>query len=182
MLHALTRFSRPILLFGLAVPLVLSACGEGKQAFPERRKGESQPTYGEQPRETIFGPSGLQLFGADRKKDDEGGAGIGVNAYLWRASLDTIAFMPINSADPFGGVILTDWYSPPETPSERFKVTVFIMDRALRADGVRVSVFKQQRNQAGAWNDVPVDQMTLTDLENAILTRARQLRIQSDSK
>lgn len=181
MLHALTRLSRPVLLIGLALPLALSSCG-GKQEFPERSRGESQPTFGDKPRETIFGPGGLQLFGGDKKKDDQGGAGIGVNAFLWRASLDTIAFMPISSADPFGGVILTDWYSPPETPAERFKVTVFIMDRALRADGVRVSVFKQQRNAAGNWIDVPVDQATQTELENTILTRARQLRIQSDSK
>lgn len=182
MLHALTRFSRPVLLIGFALPLMLSACGEMKTVEPERRRGDTAPTFGDKPRESMFGPGGLQLFGADKKKTDDGGAGIGVNAYLWRASLDTIAFMPISSADPFGGVILTDWYSLPETAGERFKVSIFIMDRALRADGIRVSVFKQHRNAAGAWLDAAVDPMTQSDLENAILTRARQLRIQSDTK
>ena len=182
MLHALTRISRPVLLLGLALPLVLAACGETKTVEPNRRPGQSQPDFGDTPRDSMFGPGGLQLFGGDKKKNDEGGSGIGVNAYLWRASLDTIAFMPISSADPFGGVILTDWYSPAGTTNERFKLSVFIMDRALRADGIRVAVFRQQRTAAGAWVDAAVDKATQTDMENAILTRARQLRIQSDTK
>ena len=104
------------------------------------------------------------------------GAGIGVNAFLWRASLDTIGFMPLTSADPFGGVIITDWYQPPETPDERFKLSVFILDRTLRADGVRVSVFRQLRKGPGEWADAAVDKKTATDMENAILTRAREMR------
>jgi len=103
---------------------------------------------------------------------------VAVNAYLWRASLDTINFIPLVSADPFGGVIITDWYTPSEAPTERMKVQVTILDRELRADGVRVAVFKQQTNaKAGGWVDAPVDPHTNTDIENAILTRARQLRI-----
>ncbi len=101
-----------------------------------------------------------------------------VNAYLWRASLDTINFIPLVSADPFGGVIITDWYTPAETPNERMKVQVTILDRELRADGVRVSVFKQQTSpKGGNWVDAQVDPRTNIDIENAILTRARQLRI-----
>jgi hypothetical protein len=126
-------------------------------------------------RETIFGTEGM--FG--KSKPDNEGVGIGVNAFLWRASLDTIAFMPITAADAFGGTIITDWYQLPETPNERFKVNVFIMDRQLRADGVRVSLFKQMRDSTGAWVDVKVDSRLGTDLENAILTRARQLRVVS---
>jgi hypothetical protein len=111
--------------------------------------------------------------------DGSGGGAIGVsvNSFLWRASLDTVSFMPLASADPFGGVIITDWYSPPETPSERFKVNVFILNRELRADGVRASVFHQRRDPAGNWVEAAVDANTGTDLENAILTRARQLRL-----
>jgi hypothetical protein len=105
-----------------------------------------------------------------------GGAGIGVNTYLWRASLDTIAFMPLTSADPFGGVIITDWYTPPETPDERFKMTIYILDRQLRADGLKVSVFRQAR-RGSEWVDVPVATETAVQLENAVLTRARQLRV-----
>ncbi len=100
---------------------------------------------------------------------------IGVNAFLWRASLDTVATMPVNSADPFGGVIITDWHAQPAAPSERFKLNVYILGRALRADGVRVAVFRQVLTAAG-WRDAPVPSTTGSSIEDAILTRARQLR------
>jgi hypothetical protein len=123
------------------------------------------------------------LFGAGKSQNGGGGgpAGVGVNSFLWRASLDTVSFLPLASADPFGGVIITDWYSPPETPNERFKVNVFILGRDLRADGVRTSVFRQRRN-GEQWADAPVDQATGTDIENAILTRARQMRLSTAAK
>ncbi len=115
--------------------------------------------------------------GSDSASLESPGGGIGVNSYLWRASLDTISFMPLASADPFGGVIITDWFSPPETPDERFKMTVYILDRRLRADGLKVAVFKQARNAGGQWTDSNVATDTATNMENAILTRARQMRI-----
>ena len=112
-----------------------------------------------------------------------GGPGIGVNSYLWHASLDTVSFMPLASADPFGGVIITDWYSPPNSPGERFKVNVFILGRELRADGVKTSVFRQKRDdKTGSWIDAQVDQNTAGDLENAILSRARQMRLSTAQK
>lgn len=155
---------------------VLSACSDSKAVFPTRDKTSTAPRMSnEGPRETVFGPEGL--FG-DKKNKGEA-TGIGVNSFLWRASLDTVGFMPIASADPFGGTILTDWYQLPESPTERFKVNVFIMDRALRADGVKVAVFKQMRDATGGWIDVKVEPRMATDLENSILTRARQLRIVS---
>lgn len=163
------------LLAGLG--LTLAACNfdiGGDQKYPDqaRHPGDHGPIYGD--RQTITGDGGL--FGDSTKQDNGGGgAGIGVNNLLWRASLDTISFMPLVSADPFGGVIITDWYTPPATPDERFKVNVYILGRALRADGIRASVFRQQ-NQGGTWIDAPVALNTATDLENAILTRARQLR------
>jgi len=104
-------------------------------------------------------------------------ASIGVNGYLWRATLDTLAFMPLASADPYGGTVITDWYVNPEKPDERFKATVYILDSRLRADGLKVSVFKQTRDAAGNWVDSPTAAQTETDIENAILTRARQLRL-----
>jgi hypothetical protein len=103
-------------------------------------------------------------------------AGIGVNSYLWRASLDTLNFMPLASADPFGGVIITDWYSDPTTPNERFKATVYILDTRLRADALNVSIFRQTQVN-GQWVDASVDPDTEVQIENAILTRARQLRL-----
>lgn len=165
-----------MLAIGLLAMLTLDACsfGDPNSQYPGlRRKGSTTPSYGDN--NTIFGPDGLQL-GNNEAPGAEGGGGIGVNSFLWRATLDTVSFMPLVSADPFGGVIITDWYSPPQTPSERFKVNVYILSRALRADGIRAAVFRQEL--AGAtWIDAPVAPSTSTDLENAILTRARQLRI-----
>ncbi len=103
---------------------------------------------------------------------------LGVNSYLWHASLDTLAFMPLHSADPFGGVIITDWYSAPDAPGERMKVTVYILDRRLRADGIKLKVFRQVA-QNGVWQDAAVNPDTATKLEDAILTRARELRLAS---
>jgi hypothetical protein len=105
-------------------------------------------------------------------------AGIGVNAYLWRASLDTLNFMPLASADPYGGIIITDWYADPAAPNERFKATVYILDTRLRADALNVSIFRQQQTATG-WTDASVDPETEIQIENAILTRARQLRLSS---
>jgi hypothetical protein len=118
------------------------------------------------------------LFGGKKqsKSANTEQAGIGVNAYLWRASLDTIAFMPLTSADPFGGVIITDWYANPQSPDEQFKVTVFILDSRLRADALNVSIQKQIR-AGDRWVPADVSQQTQLDIENAILTRARELRL-----
>jgi len=102
---------------------------------------------------------------------------IGVNAYLWRATLDTLAFMPLASADPYGGVVITDWYVNPEKPDERFKCTVYILDTRLRGDGLKVAVFREVSNGQGGWTDASVSDQTVDDIENAILTRARQLRL-----
>jgi hypothetical protein len=85
--------------------------------------------------------------------------------------------MPLSSADPFGGVIITDWYSPPESPNERFKLNIYILGRQLRADGVKAAVFRQRREDNGDWMDAAVEPKTAIELENAILTRARQMRI-----
>jgi hypothetical protein len=109
---------------------------------------------------------------------DSGRITLGVNSYLWHASLDTLGFMPLASADPYGGVIITDWYSAPATPDERMKLTIYILDRRLRADGLRVAVFRQTR-AGGVWADAQVNPQTAAKLEDAILTRARELRLAS---
>jgi hypothetical protein len=101
---------------------------------------------------------------------------MGVNSFLWRASLETLKFMPMAEIDPFGGVIITDWYASPEAPDERFKVNVYILDTNLRADALKASVFKQVRSASG-WNDASVDGDTARQIENSILTEARQLYI-----
>ena len=101
---------------------------------------------------------------------------LGVNSFLWRASMETLNFMPLDQVDPFGGVIITDWYANPSVPTERFKATVYILDTNLRADGLKVSIFKQSQT-VGGWQDANVDADTARQIENAILTRARQLFI-----
>ncbi|MBF0094836.1 MAG: DUF3576 domain-containing protein [Alphaproteobacteria bacterium] len=166
-----------LVLFGVA------GCEDAVGIYPEKAGKNEPPVFrapGEEvKRESIFGGEGL-VFGGASKKDAEGGAGIGVNSLLWRAALDTIAFMPLASGDPFGGVIITDWYSPPESPGERFKVNIYILSRALRADGLRVSAFRQVRGGSGDWMDAPID--IAGELEDAILTRARQLRMTQTEK
>lgn len=100
---------------------------------------------------------------------------IGVNSYLWRASLETLAFMPLAQADSAGGVIVTDWYANPEQPGERVKVSVVILDQDLRADALRVAATRQV-NQGGSWVEAPVQASTVQRLEDIILTKARDLR------
>ncbi len=161
----------------LGAGLLLAACilADADQRYHEREGRQANPfPTGE--RQTVFGPGGLSIFGG-KKADKGGGSGIGVNSFLWRASLDTLSFMPLNSADPFGGVIITDWYSAPDHPDERFKMTIYILDRRLRADGIKVAVFKQNKDAAKQWLSAEVTGDTSTQLENAILVRARQLRL-----
>ena len=144
----------PVLLCVLALPL--SACGSSDTAATNMDTGA-----------TIIASGNNRLT-------------LGVNSYLWHATLDTLAFMPLASADPYGGVIITDWYSAPQNPDERMKLTIYILDRRLRADGIKVAVFRQTRSQSG-WVDAQVNPDTATKLEDAILTRARELRLASES-
>ena len=151
----------------MAAAVALSACSMFK-SDNERQPGQS--------RVSDTRDSGISLFGGGRRGNSSSDAGIGVNSFLWRASLDTLNFMPLASADPFGGVIITDWYSAPTTPNERFKASVYILDTRLRADALNVSIFRQTNNN-GTWTDASVDPDTEIQIENAILQRARELRL-----
>lgn len=158
--------------------LGLGACSGAKveEKFPSsynRGMSDQQDIY-EKGGPGIFGNDGL--FSTKKRKDsDDNGANIGVNTYLWRASLDTVSFMPIAAADPFGGTIFTDWYEDSAKPGERYKLNVFILDRELKANGIRVSVFKQIRN-GGQWSDEKSPADMASKLEDSILTRAREMR------
>lgn len=199
MRHSSGQAGRPFwgLALGLAASLALSGCswlglssdrgpGPGGPGGPaaERARGDGKSTGAD--KQLVQGPDAgggwfssifpRSTLAPDMAEDQAKGA-IGVNGFLWRASLDTISFMPLASADPFGGVIITEWYSAPDSPTERVKVTVYILDRRLRADAVRVVVFKQIREASGAWVDSPTAADTNGKIENAILTRARQMRI-----
>jgi hypothetical protein len=132
-------------------------------------------------RAAIVGGLGLALVacGARERPNTEVASAsvtsIGVNSYLWRASLETLSFMPLTQADSAGGVIVTDWYSNPENPGERVKVTVSILDQNLRADALRVAASREVQ-QGGTWVAAPVQAATVQKLEDIILTKARDLR------
>ena len=164
------------ILLAVAACLTMSACatkGTGPVASNTTAPEEDQKI----PLSHLFGGGSN---GGSKKANYDAQTGIGVNAYLWRASLDTISFMPLSSADPWGGVIISDWYANPQKPDERFKTTIYILDSRLRADALNVSVYKQV-NQNGQWVDADVSEQTQLDIENSILTRARELRL-SDVK
>jgi len=145
----------PVLLCALVLPQFLSACGSDDTPTTDMNTGA-----------TIVAGGNNRLT-------------LGVNSFLWHASLDTLSFMPLQSADPFGGVIITDWYVAPNAPDERLKVTIYIMDRDLRADGLKVVVFRQTRAANGGWSDATANPEVAHKLEDAILTRARELHLAS---
>lgn len=168
----------------VALVFALNACSfadDVEYKYPEKVKGKyTRNAPADEDRETIFGKGGVgNIFG---EKAEGSGGGIGVNSYLWRATLETISFMPFASADPFGGVVITDWYSPAQTPDERFKLNVFITSKALRADGVKVTSFKQIKDKKGAWVDTKPDPEVAKKLEDTILTKARELNVASEAK
>lgn len=172
--------SKLIMVFALFALLAAAGCSsiESEAKYPtgadREGKADSNDIYSEKP--SVFGGDGLDLFG-NKEDGDTGTSGIGVNSFLWRASLDTVSFMPLASADPFGGVILTDWYSTPGKDNERMKLNVFILDRQLRSDGVQVKVFRQVKKN-GDWRDADVSPDTARQIEDSILTRARQMRVE----
>ena len=130
---------------GLAAAIALALAGCGKKDRPKADLAASQVTT------------------------------IGVNSYLWRASLDALSFMPLVQTDSSGGVIVTDWYANPSNPGERVKVSVTILDQDLRADALRIAASRQV-SQGGTWVDAPVQAATIQKLEDIILTRARDIR------
>jgi Domain of unknown function (DUF3576) len=165
------RIDAPLKLFGL-VAIATVGLGLGGCASSNTSKNSTASQASAASAQTTPRRAGL-FSGAARST---GEAGIGVNAFLWRATLETLNFMPILDTDPFGGTYVTDWHSAAEKPDERFKVQVYILDTRLRADGIAVQVFRQTQGPGG-WVDASVDPDTAIQIENAILTRARQIRI-----
>lgn len=162
----------------------LTACGslESTASYPQAQHDKEMAKYGSIM--NIDGDStGFVLFDSAEKKAARNAAlGTGVNAWLWQASLDTIGFLPLASADSNGGIIITDWYSTPANPKERVKVNIRIKDRTLRSDGVKVTVFRQTSNKQNVWSDAAVSPATATKLEDTILARARQLKMDAGQK
>ncbi len=159
----------------------LSGCGGGADTPRVLTTGGDKVLRNEYDQNTgsVFGDSGANLLNlSGRGSTQPTAAGMTVNAYLWRGALETLKFMPLASADPFGGVIITDWWTPSASPGERFKATAYIQGQQLTADGVHISLFRQVQ-QNGQWVDAAVDPGKPTELENIALTKARGLRAQS---
>ena len=167
----------------VCLALLVAGCGGGKGEFAQDPSDEPpvgkrrQGTGAQDPNNLLFGElSTNRLFGKGDKP--EGGAGnLPVNKYLWQASLDTLSFLPLASTDPFTGVIATDWGANPNAPAERFKVTSYMVSPTLSASSLKVAVYREIRDEGGAWVPANVNPDTARQLEDAILTRARQIRI-----
>jgi hypothetical protein len=144
----------------------------------ERRDREAERGQGDSDDESIIDSMFGNIFEGD-SKNNNGGAGIAVNSYLWRASLDTLSFMPLLSADPFGGVIITDWHSNSASSKEKFKIIAYILGKELRVDGIKIAVFKKIKDENGNWVDNKSSKNLQIKVEDAILTKARKYKIQS---
>lgn len=180
--HGFGRLARVAALVVLAG--VIAACGnqrykpdtEGPRPGPQRE-------YNPDREASVFGEGGISVgsLGSGRTggilgKGDEKGR-LPVNKYLWQGALDTLSFLPLASTDPFTGVIATDWGATPEAPGERFKVTAYILNSALSAAALKVAVYREVKSDEGVWLPAQVSPETARKLEDAILTRARQIRI-----
>lgn len=175
---------RLLILAALLSPLFLAACDEisktndiitpGDEAYPQADIDRQRKRLGK-----LGGDEGMLTLGGASDENGTGGNNpLGVNSFLWRATLDTLAFLPLSSPDPFGGVITTDWYEDPDARGERYKVNALILDRNLRASSLKITVFRQVRNKANQWEDAAVDASMGRKLEDTVLTRARQMRVQ----
>ncbi|MDI9408868.1 MAG: DUF3576 domain-containing protein [Candidatus Pacebacteria bacterium] len=189
------RLINPVLiLLGL---LVLSACGlptspptpnqrEAREAaapkiFGDLVIGGKSSDSGFDKNARTLNQNLSEKFGND-KKDSSGIMGTGyAGTILWRATLDTISFLPLASADENSGIIITDWYSLPEFPAERVKVNAYVKSFELRSDALKISYFKQVKDKNGQWADSAVDSRIASDLENTVLSRARQMKLDSQA-
>ena len=147
----------------------------------EQRERERRESLGleEDLDETFIGRMFNNITGTEENKGSNNGGGIGVNTFLWRATLDTLSFMPLISADPFGGVIITDWHTGSEESKEKFKVVAYIIGTELRVDGIKISIFKKIKNESGLWVDKKSGKILQNKVEDAILTKARKYKIQN---
>ncbi len=130
----------------------------------------------------LFGKGGISLTGIlDQTRGDSGSmntVSMSVNAYLWRGALETIDFMPLSSADPIGGTIITDWYSTNNNQYERCKLNIFISGKKLSTENLKVTSFCQEYKDP-TWVNKEMDEENNIKIENAILNKAKKLRLQS---
>lgn len=178
-LGPLARCAAILVIAGLA-----AGCGSNQRAKEDTAGPKPGPKREYDPsRDTsVFGEGGVSVATLNAGRaggilgEDEKGR-LPVNKYLWQGALDTLSFLPLASTDPFTGVIATDWGATPEAPDERFKVTAFVVSPVLSAASLKVAVYREARNAEGVWLPAQVSPDTARRLEDAILTRARQIRI-----
>ncbi len=161
---------------------LLVACGGGSTTSSSDKQDEYPKTWRDRQLEDmgkLTGEEGLVIFGG-KSKSAAASQGINVNSYLWRASLDVVHKMPLISADPFGGVILTDWYLVGgESAKERYKLSIYVVGAELRSDAVRVAAFKQILDKKGNWGEAIGNDALATEIENKILLKARAIKYKS---
>ena len=144
-----------------------------------KRERERREASGNAEDESFIGDIFKDIGFGNKGPSGGGGGGIGVNTHLWKATLNTLSFMPLLSADPFGGVIITDWHSSSEASKEKFKIVAYILGKELRVDAIKVAVFKKIKNENGNWVDKKSNKTLQNKVEDAILTKARKYKIQS---
>jgi hypothetical protein len=166
-----------IILLTVSLTFVAS-CGLGG-VVEDQQSPEDRLKYGDPSSGKLFGD--ITIWGGKKKDGASEQRGLSVNAVAWKATLDVLSFLPLVSADPFSGIIITDWYSEDDYQDERFKINAFIEGGALRADSIKVSVFKQVKSDSGDWLVVDPDADSARKIENAILQRARELKIKNKS-
>lgn len=158
--------------------LILSSCST--DLTPQ--DGQDAPIGRDEARKSGFGKlfgDDFLFFGSTKKYDpSKGGGTASVNPTLWKASLEVISFMPLASSDAAGGVIITDWYSAPNKSNERIKINITITDRSLRADALKVTIHKEVKGRSGEWVSTTVERATMIEIEDLILTKARQLKVE----
>lgn len=142
--------------------------------YPKSREDQELERMGK-----LTGEEGIVLIGGSKKKGRSVADAINVNSYLWRASLDTVYQLkaPLTSADPFGGVIITEWYTSSPDAKERFKFNIIIVGATLRSDAIKVSAFKQVKDSQGVWKDSPINSQFARDMEDNILLKAREIKV-----
>jgi len=155
-----------------AATVALTACGQSSGPAPRALDPEEAGLSRNE------APSTIGDLVQSNRVDGPQGQNLAVNKHLWRASLDTLSFLPLESTDPFSGVIATDWAASGGSTDERFKVTVYISEPTLEARSLRVAVFRETLSGNGAWVPAQVSEATPRRLEDAILTRARQMRVE----
>lgn len=155
----------------LALSLVLAGC--------DTTGIEIGPPHSEPEPESVLGPGGISIGSLGRGNGPSASETLGINSYLWRGALETLSFLPLASSDPLGGAIVTDWGTPDGASGERIKAAAYVKGAELQAANLSVAVFRQTRDAGGAWVDAPVSPETVRRLEDAILFRARELRVAS---